>query len=628
MTAKPPNRFSLRLRPGWAALSVVVLWASSLRSAPPSSLDAAVSEPDSMSKPEIITAPGLENRELVGPLSEVIDRLSPEDDGWDTEAFSEAASAQLYRLAALLKSPDAETAAFARLATESFTSVPLKPDGPSLELVETNEFNIHEWNGNAPASQSLSLSAACRQFRAAFAAQETLQLKTKLYKVQPKEKDLTLTDVLVEAAGKAPSGDRRQINTEWRCHWKSGTEHPLLKRIELLNYREVTRPKSEGKPLFSDQTEAALGRNASLHQQLLHSTDHWRARIPQSFGLDVVANVGLLLADLNGDDLEDLYLCQQGGLPNLLFVRQPDGTFLDATKGSGADWLDFTASALAIDLDKDGDRDLIAALQFELLLMRNNGLAEFELVARVPLAAQTFSVSAADYDLDGDLDLFTCGYNPSQEDLLESGALGAPTPFHDANNGGRNSLLKNVGLFEFRDATAESGMSAQNNTRFSFAAAWEDYDRDGDPDLYVANDYGRNNLYRNDSGRFVDIAGALKIEDMSSGMSVSWGDLNRDGHSDLYVSNMFSSAGNRITFQNQFQDGDAGESLDIFQRFARGNALFHATPDGGFTDVSTESGATMARWAWGSRLADLDNDGWEDILVANGFISTPDTGDL
>jgi len=115
---------------------------------------------------------------------------------------------------------------------------------------------------------------------------------------------------------------------------------------------------------------------------------------------------------------------------------------------------------------------------------------------------------------------------------------------------------------------------------------------------------------------------------MSSGMSVSWGDINRDGSSDLYISNMFSSAGNRVTFQNQFQNGKAGSSLNTFKRFARGNTLFQATENGGFEDISVESNATMARWSWGSRLADLNNDGWEDILAANGFISTPKSGDL
>lgn len=607
--------------PSLLLASAALLWVVPAESAP-------VSPKSDSTEPDIIEAPGLEGRELVGPLAEVIDRLSPKDDGWDTEAFSEAASAQLYRLANLLKSPNSEASSFSDFTDDTFESATFRPEETALDLLKGNEFDVRKWNGVPDSAKALSLVEACRQFRTAFAPEEQLQIKTKLYKVMPQAEGVTLTDVLVEASAKASSAGRRQLNAEWRCHWKSGEDQPLLTKIELLNYQEVTRPLGDGEPLFSDQTRTALGKNASLDEQLLHSTDHWRARIPQSFGLDVVANVGVLLADLNGDDLEDFYFCQQGGLPNLLYLRQRDGTFLDASKGSGVDWLDYSPSALAIDLDRDGDRDLVVALQFELLLMRNDGQAKFDLVTRVPLLAQTFSINTADYDLDGDLDLFACGYNPSSEDLEESGALGSPNPFHDAKNGGRNTLLKNVGSFDFRDATAESGLNEQNNTRFSFAAAWEDYDRDGDPDLYVANDYGRNNLYRNDKGQFVDVAGELKVEDMSSGMSVSWGDLNRDGRSDLYVSNMFSSAGNRITFQQKFQNGDAGEALDAFQRFARGNALFQATPEGGFDDVSPESGATMARWAWGSRLADLNNDGWEDILVANGFISTPDTGDL
>ena len=116
--------------------------------------------------------------------------------------------------------------------------------------------------------------------------------------------------------------------------------------------------------------------------------------------------------------------------------------------------------------------------------MNNNGNAKFKLAARVPLRAQTFSLSAADYDLDGDLDIYTCGYNPTLADLEESGTLGSPTPYHDANNGGQNTLLENIGSFTFKDVTETSGIN-QNNTRFSFAASWEDYDQDGDPDLYV-----------------------------------------------------------------------------------------------------------------------------------------------
>ena len=139
---------------------------------------------------------------------------------------------------------------------------------------------------------------------------------------------------------------------------------------------------------------------------------------------------------------------------------------------------------------------------------------------------------------------------------------------------------------------------------------------------------GRNNLYRNNSGKFTDVAGEMGVEDMSAGMSASWSDFNRDGYMDLYVSNMFSAAGNRITFQRQFKPSITSEMKAQYQRHARGNTLFQGTKEGEFQDVSNEKEVTMGRWAWGSRFVDLNNDGWEDLIVANGFITTDDTGDL
>ena len=188
-------------------------------------------------------------------------------------------------------------------------------------------------------------------------------------------------------------------------------------------------------------------------------------------------------------------------------------------------------------------------------------------------------------------------------------------------------LLRNDGNWEFNEVTEETGLN-QNNDRFSFAAVWEDYDNDGDLDLYVANDYGRNNLYRQENGRFRDVADALGVEDMASGMSVSWGDYNRDGRMDLYVSNMFSAAGNRITYQRQFQTGVEEAVRGIFRRHARGNTLFEAVGDGEFRDVSVERNVTMGRWAWASSFVDLNNDAWQDLVVANGFITAEDSGDL
>ena len=160
------------------------------------------------------------------------------------------------------------------------------------------------------------------------------------------------------------------------------------------------------------------------------------------------------------------------------------------------------------------------------------------------------------------------------------------------------------------------------------AASWEDFDNDGDMDLYVANDFGRNCLYRNEAGRFTDVASETGVEDHASGMSVSWSDFNRDGLMDVYVSNMFSAAGNRVTFQRRFAEGLENGIVSNVQRMARGNTLFSANSDGSFRDVSERSAVTMGRWAWSSRFADFNNDGWQDLVVANGYVTNEETSDL
>ena len=257
-------------------------------------------------------------------------------------------------------------------------------------------------------------------------------------------------------------------------------------------------------------------------------------------------------------------------------------------------------------------------------MFANDGDGRFQLRVAEAAADAALSLAAADYDHDGDLDLYICRYYESRS---QEGEFVVPLPFHDAENGARNRLLRNEGNWAFTDVTVETGLDA-HNTRFSFSAAWEDYDNDGDLDLYVANDFGRNNLYRNDKGHFTDVAAEAGVEDIAPGMSVTWGDYNRDGHADIYVSNMFSAAGNRIAFQDRFQPRLDTTDRALFQRHARGNSLFLSRGDGTFRDTSIASGATMGRWAWASLFADLNNDGWDDLLTCNGMVTGERLDDL
>ena len=111
-------------------------------------------------------------------------------------------------------------------------------------------------------------------------------------------------------------------------------------------------------------------------------------------------------------------------------------------------------------------------------------------------------------------------------------------------------------------------------------------------------------------------------------MSASWGDYNNDGFVDLYVSNMFSSAGSRITQQAMFKPDAAESDRAGFRRHARGNSLLENRGDGTFADRGGISGTTMGRWAWGSLFVDINNDGWRDLYVANGFVTADNQDDL
>ena len=623
------HRFDLLQSIRILSLILCLFWVGCSKNSTPKESNPLPSSPESTAIVPVVegiqTAPGLEQTTFVAPLTDAYKRIDPTEDGWDSEAFSAAATKQLKLLAKELSTPS-------KLSNDSIAKFFIQDTALSLQLKPANlsefyrdsEFHIQRGGPESAPSQNDPV-IAFRSLLSTIQSTNTLQTEVKLYRIDKAGNDFT-SRVMFNATGQSIEGPK-QINTEWLCHWTPDIETPHIKSIALLSYEESIRLAKNKTSLLNDCTADLLGHNKAYREQLLRSTDHWRARIPVNLGLDVVANHGLALGDVNGDGLDDLYLCQQGGLPNRLFIQNPDGTLTDHTRQSGAGWLDYCASALIVDLDNDGDRDLAVSQDFKRLLMENDGSGRFSLSFGTSTHAQTFSISAADFDLDGDLDIYACGYNPSA-DRVRSGALGEPLPYHDAQNGGANMLLSNDGGWEFNEVTENVGLN-HNNNRFSFAATWEDYDDDGDPDLYVANDYGRNNLYENTSGRFVDVAAELGIEDMASGMSASWGDFNRDGRLDIYISNMFSAAGNRITFQRQFKPGAPQAMLAQYQRHARGNTLFQADQEGrGFSDVSVEQGVTMGRWAWGSRFVDLNNDGWEDLVVANGFISTEDTGDL
>jgi hypothetical protein len=549
----------------------------------------------------------------------------PSRDGWSSEVLQSRAGRQLAKIENFLAHDSADAAnAIRSILAEDFRCCELRPSFLLEAFRDSTVVVLRPKSrlGSIPQGKpdhhgTEGLATALRPLVARDSI--VVRPKFKIYQIEVKD-DIFFTRQLLTLFSQS-KGSSREIHAVWRCRWllADAGSPPLLQSIELEDYEETI--SNRGTVLFSECSESVFGGNECFTNQLGHGLDYWADRYLR---VGTEGMQGLAVGDVNGDGLEDVYVCQISPLPNRLFVQNPDGTATERAAEAGVDWHDPTHSALLIDVDNDGDPDLLVGTRAALLIMENDGQGHFAVRARLAAARNAYSLSAADYDNDRDLDLFACLYLPRAR---HREVLAVPEPFHDARNGGRNLLLRNDGQWRFADVTRETGLEPEA-TRRSFASAWEDYDNDGDIDFYVANDYGPNNLFRNDGGRFTDVARQAGVVDQSFGMSCSWGDFNRDGLMDLYVSNMFSAAGNRIVFQRRFRPGDSAELRGKFQYMARGNSLFQNTGRGDFLDVSLEAAVNVGYWAWGSQFADLTNDGFEDLVVTNGFLTRDNPHDL
>ncbi len=261
----------------------------------------------------------------------------------------------------------------------------------------------------------------------------------------------------------------------------------------------------------------------------------------------------------------------------------PDGLWVSWGRGGGTsarlshdERLAHVAAVTIIDADGDGLREILATTQPPNggvhLLRRTEAAAEY---FRDPSALRGVSVTSpggpawADYDGDGDLDVFVPCYLDEPSLLLR-------------NDGGT-----------FVDVAVEAGVSDPEAA--SLQAHWLDYDEDGDPDLFVANDKGvttgiPSRLFRNDAGRFTDVTAALGLERLANAMGVAVGDLDGDLRLDLHVTTI------------GYLDG--------------GQMLFLGREEG-FEDAAAEWHAQATRWyGWGNLLIDYDNDGDLDAIVA------------
>ena len=196
-----------------------------------------------------------------------------------------------------------------------------------------------------------------------------------------------------------------------------------------------------------------------------------------------------------------------------------------------------------------------------------------------------------------------------------------PVPYFDARNGPPNFLFHNEGNGVFQDRTEASGLNVDND-RYSFACTWGDFNADGRPDLYVVNDFGRNNLYRNNGdGTFATVSSEAQVDEPGAGMSACWLDFDNDGKPDIYAAGMWVAAGMRVFGQPHFHDKDPDKIRALYRRHMLGNSLYRNQGNGTFQNVAVQAGVDMGRWSWSTDAWDFDHDGYSDLYVANGYIS-------
>jgi len=412
--------------------------------------------------------------------------------------------------------------------------------------------------------------------------------------------------------------------------------------------------------LFVEALDTAMheSQEASMLRRSLHyeaTVKHYRdgaKQLPHPYFAPISANQkeGIAVADVNGDGFDDIYITMRLG-KNMLLVNQGDGTFLEQAASFKLDLPGHTTCALFADFDNDGDQDVIlgrSLLKTSYLENRHGVFYQHPIPKFMPMAA--LSMSAADYNMDGLLDVYICTYRPAAPAgaspaggvaQSKDGDFDWPDEFFDINlareyrrrvsehrkrKGGTvldqlgppNVLLVNRGGGRFEPAPENDTVGIWRN---SMQATWGDYNRDGRPDLYIANDWGLDVLFRNDgSGGFTDVTTQAGVTAYGYAMGASWGDYDNDGQDDLYVSNIYSEPGRRITKQIPGLE-------KMFIESAAGNWLYHQVANGKFEQVAGLMPPSMtvmkAGWSWGGCFADFDNDSFLDLYVLNGYFTAP-----
>ncbi|MGH2570347.1 MAG: CRTAC1 family protein, partial [bacterium] len=309
---------------------------------------------------------------------------------------------------------------------------------------------------------------------------------------------------------------------------------------------------------------------------------------------------GTIIEDFDEDGFLDIVISTANPWGQMLYYKnEGDGTFSDRTEEAGLLGQLGGLNLIHADYDNDGWRDILVLRggwmgtfgRIPCSLLRNRGDGTFtDVTKRAGLAVEAYPCQAAafaDYDLDGDLDLF----------------FGSETPPPESGMKYPCELFRNEGDGRFVDVAAEAGVE---NLKLAKGVAWGDFDDDRDPDLYVSNQFDVNRFYRNEgNGKFTNIAEELGVHEPRYSFPAWFWDYDNDGKIDLFVA------------------GYGGEVGDVARSYLRPEGKFalsalYRNEGGSFRDMVKEAGLTGHALAMGANFGDLDNDGWLDFYLGTG----------
>ncbi|MCC2669132.1 MAG: hypothetical protein K0Q72_1603, partial [Armatimonadetes bacterium] len=391
----------------------------------------------------------------------------------------------------------------------------------------------------------------------------------------------------------------------------------LLASVPVLSKAYARKGQTDTQPVDVQATVARHGfalqevsKQAGLdfvHQppKLHASLDHIMPQIA-SMG------AGVSVVDFDRDGWNDLYVTNSGeGSKNRLYRNTGKGTFEDVAEAMGVADLNQPGTGVSMgaiwgDYDNDGFEDLFVYKWGRAELFHNDAGKKLTRVtegAGFPAWSNCNSATWLDYDRDGKLDLFVGGYFREDLDLwnLKSTRM-MPESFEYARNGGRKYLFRNEGGGKFADVTAATGLDSH---RWALAVGAADLRGTGYPDLVVANDYGVSELWANDGGkRFRDVGKEVGIgERPKSGMNVSFGDIRNDGRFAIYITNI-SEEGVLVQGNNLWLPMDEGTGSSLK-----------------YVNMAEDMDVALGGWSFGAQFGDLNNDGFSDLFLTNGYVS-------